>query len=855
MLETGLTVKEAKSRLKSHGLNVLKMKRRKPLILQFLEEFKDLMVVILIIAAVFALAAGEARDGSVILFIVLLNAIIGFTQKFKAEKAVAALKKLVSPRAKVLRNGEIKDIKAKFLVPGDVMLLAEGDLISADGKILEEDEIEIDESTLTGESVPAAKSPDQKVFMGTTVAYGSAKVLVEKTGMETRFGKIAHLTTATKKDQSPLEKELHKIGVFVGKKTLLISGILLLVGMIFQDQSFVHSLLFATAVAVAAVPEGLPATITIALALGVQRLAKKNAIVKQLSSVETLGATTVICSDKTGTLTKNVMTVREIFSFSGKIFLKGNNIKKEGNVKSITSLVAKIFTICNDSTIQKKKKGFKVIGDPTEGALHIATIKLGRSAEQIRKKIKVLKKFPFDSIRKCMSVIIKEGRIHFVLTKGAPDTVIEKCTHIIINGKKEKLDPSKKRFILKQNEKMAKKALRVLALAYKETSASRNYDKTKEENGLTFIGLTGMIDPPRPEVKEAIRRSKEAGIRTYIVTGDHGLTAFAIAQEIGLAEKDTQIITGDDLEKMNTVQLKKLLKNKSKSIIFARTKPEHKLKIVDTLKKLGEVVAVTGDGVNDAPALKRSDIGVAMGIAGTDVSREAANMVLANDSFSTIIIAIEEGRKIYTNLKKFVFYIFSCNIGELLTVFTGIILGLPAPLTAVLILAVDLGTDVLPAIALGIDTEEKGIMQAPPRNPKEKIMNMNFIGRFVFLGVIIGATVITTFIWSLKTSGSYIKASTMAFVILVMIQMVNAFNARSRTKSVFKPEMKSNGWLIGAIAISIILTISFVEIPLLQTFLGTTSLDLKEWLIVLVGGFSVLVAEEIRKLFTKKIYA
>ncbi|MBU1992701.1 MAG: cation-transporting P-type ATPase [Patescibacteria group bacterium] len=861
---TGLTEHEAGLRLKKYGENKLEIKRHRSLILQFFDEFKDIMVIILIAASVFSLLAGEWQDGSVIMFIVILNAVIGFVQKFRAERAVEALKKMVAPHAKVIRDGKVKDIEARFLVPGDLIVLAEGDSIGADAYVVEENELETDESTLTGESMPVVKDPEHKLYMGTNVVHGTGKAIIEETGMNTRFGKIAHLTTTTKKDESPLQKELNKIGIFVGKTTLVISGVLLLVGVFFQGQPFVHALLFAAAVAVAAVPEGLPATITIALALGVQRLAEKKAIVKQLSSVETLGATTVICSDKTGTLTQNRMTVEEIYSPD---FVIDMNKKTNFNKRSLL-LIAKIGMLCNDSKVQKQRKKWKVLGDPTEGALKIAIEKLGFKEEALEKTDKRIYEIPFDSIRKKMSVVVKEGNKYISLVKGAPDSVIEECKYILVNGKKKKLDAKTKKELIAKNEEMAKRALRVLAFAYKDIEKQKKkYSKDELEENLTFIGLAGMIDPPRPEVKHAIEMAKKAGIRTYIVTGDHGLTAHAIAKEIGLADNKTRIITGDEFEKISKRDLKKLLKDKGRSIIFARSKPEHKLRIVECLKELGEIVAVTGDGVNDAPALKRSDIGIAMGITGTDVSREAANMVLADDSYSTIVTAIEEGRKIYSNLKKFVFYIFSCNVGELLTVFTGIILGLPAPLTAVLILAVDLGTDVLPAIALGIDPVEAGIMDKPPRNQKQKIMEGAFVKRFLFLGLTIGIVVIGTFIWTLTSNGwqwgqslssdslVYVKASTMAFVILVIIQMINAFNARSETRSVFKPGMKRNYKLVGAIIISIILTVAFVEVPFLQEFLRTTSLSLKEWGVIVVASLFVLVAEETRKLFVRRSYA
>lgn len=861
MKTQGLTEKKAARLLVRYGENKLKIKEHASLIVQFFAQFKDLMVVILIIAAAFSILGGEKKDGGMILFIVILNAVIGFIQKYKAEKAVEALHKLVAPHAKVIRNGKFMDIEARFLVPGDLVVLSEGDLVPADCILTEANELKVDESILTGESVSVGKKVKNEIFMGTMISHGTGKATVKKTGMTTKFGNIANMTTTTEKDKSPLEKELHRIGIFTGKIAIGISAILLAAGVFVQGKPFVYSLLFAVAVAVAAVPEGLPATITISLALGVQKLAKKNAIMKQLSSVETLGSTTVICSDKTGTLTKNELTVMEIFTDTGHISMDEKSYKIHGKINEKTiELISKIGTLCNDAKLEKENGAMKIIGDPTEGALLIASEKLGFETNKLDKEIKKVHEIPFDSIKKRMAMIVKDKDQHFAFIKGAPDIILQQCTKIWVNGEIESLDIEKRERISNKNEEMAKNAMRVLAFAYKE--AEKRGTNTEEK--LIFVCLTAMMDPLRPEVKEAVASAKKAGIRTYIVTGDHGLTAYAIAKEIGLVGENVRIITGEEFEKLRKKELKKIFKNKE-DVIFARSRPEQKLQIVNILKELGEVVAVTGDGVNDAPALKRADIGIAMGIKGTDVSREAANMVLADDSYGTIVTAIEEGRTIYENLKKFVFYTFSCNMGELFTVFAGILLGLPMPLTAVLILAVDLGTDVLPAIALGVDPPEKGIMEKKPRSQKERIMNKGFVIHFLYLGVTKGIIVVSIFIWSLMSqgwkwgetltfdSGTYIKASTMAFAILVIIQMMNTFNVRSETKSAFGSGMKANYWLVSAIMISIVFTVSFIEIPYLQDFLGTKGLTAKEWLIIIVGGLLVLVIEEIRKFISNRI--
>jgi len=916
--KTGLTNTEALKRLKKYGPNILKVKKATPLWKHFIEEFTDLMVIILIFAAVVSLLAGESKDSIVIFIIVLINAIIGFIQKYRAEKAIEALKKLIAPTSNVIRNGEEITIEAKALIPGDILILREGDQITADATLIEANELRTQEATLTGESTPIAKTsefPSKKskhiaerhnqIFMGTLVAHGSGQAVVTGTGMNTEFGKIAKLTTETEKSKSPLQKELFRIGVFVGKVTFAISAILFAISVAFQGEPIVKAFLFATAVAVAAVPEGLPATITIALAMGVQRLAKKNAIVKQLSSVETLGSTTVICSDKTGTLTKNEMTVKEIIMSDYSASISGVGYKPDGVIKmndgpmeliissqkktdkknkdykTIAELeinhphiferlrhIHTVSILCNNATLKNNNNNWEIIGDPTEGALLTLATKTGFNPNHTKQENKRIYEIPFDSKRKSMTVIAQNSKSKKITayTKGAPDNILENCSHIYHNGELIKLTEKLKKEILKKNEKMAKKALRTIGMAIKEIKGKKRNSYTAEETetNLTFVGIVGMIDPPREDVHEAVRLAQKAGIRTYIITGDHGLTAEAIAIQIGMVGKrEHKIITGAELNNLSDSELKQSLQENI-DIIFARVDPEHKLRIVTALKDLNQVIAVTGDGVNDAPALKKADIGIAMGITGTDVSKEASNMILADDSYSTIVKAIEEGRTIYENLKKFVFYIFSCNIGELTTIFAAILLSIPAPLTAVLILAVDIGTDILPALALGVDPTEKGIMNLPPRNPKKRIMDFQFNIRFTYLGLAIGAVVVSTYVYALHAYGwqwgqtldnesfIHIKGSSMAFAVLVLIQMANAFNSRSEQQSAFTVGLFSNRYLLGAIIISIITVIGFIEIPFFQNWLHTTGLTAIEWIIVAGGSISIFVIEEIRKLFRNK---
>ncbi|MFC1810611.1 cation-translocating P-type ATPase [Patescibacteria group bacterium] len=920
----GLTGSEAALRIEKYGFNELKVKKRTPWWVHFLQEFTDLMVVILIIAAVIAIAAGEWRDAVVILAIVFINAIIGFIQKFRAEKAIEALKKMVAPTARVLRDGKEQEIEARLLVPGDIIILSEGDRITADARIIEQNELETQEAALTGEStnVPKhAKSQEEIsagersnfIYMGTDVAHGSGKAVVISTGMDTKFGHIAKLTSTTKKDKSPLQKELFRIGVFVGKVTLVISAILILTGIFVQKQAFVDTFLFATSVAVAAVPEGLPATVTIALALGVQRLARKRSIVRQLASVETLGSTSHICTDKTGTLTRNEMTVKEAYfdNYSaqiggagykpwGAILIKGNDRRthiigdidshnevynkrydhlaklkiKETPLYTTLEMMSAISVLCNNAKLEEEgvnyQTSYTMLGDPTEGSLLTFARKAGFKFEDFTNKYDKVFEHSFDSNRKRMSTIYKgkETGIHHLYMKGATDSVLETSTHIMINGREMALDQETREKILKQNEDMAKRALRVIAFAYRDIDAQKEYKVNEDEQKMVFVGLVGMIDPPRRDVKMAVQMAKRAGIKVYIITGDHGLTAEAIAKQIGLVSKGNphEIITGKEIAKLKDKDIEKLFNDPEKDIIFARSAPEDKLRIVSALKRLNHIVAVTGDGVNDAPALKRADIGIAMGITGTDVSKEASNMVLADDSFSTIINAVKEGRTIYENLKKFVFYIFSCNIGELITVFAAIILGLPAPLTAILILSVDIGTDVLPALALGVDVSEKGIMSQPPRNPKQKIMDRNFIARFLYVGLFIGAIVVGAYFWSLFSQGwqwgqiidvdsaMYIKSSTFAFAILVLIQMVNAYNSRSSSRSVFQMGFFNNLWLLGAIMISLGVVYLLVEVPFFNEWIHTAPLEWYEWFVIIGASFGILLVEELRKLVVRLRY-
>lgn len=879
----GLSVAAAQEILSRVGPNTIGGHEGPNWLKEFLREFKDLLVVILLCAALVAYFLGEKTDGTLIIGIVFLNACIGFFQKFRAEKAIAALQKLVAPHATVIRDGIKQVISAERVVPGDWLYLSEGDTVAADGQIMEISSLHTQEAVLSGESLPVektlyttVKALDEEnrkrgqVYLGTQVSGGNALVLITATGAGTLFGKIAHLTGKTEKDITPLQKELANIGRFVGKITLLISGILIL-SSLWQGQAFVEALLFAVSVAVAAVPEGLPTTITIALALGVQKLARQKAIVKTLSSAETLGATTVICSDKTGTLTQNQMTVKEIAGADFSLSVDGDGYDPIGTISvregektphfdERLKLLFRVFRLCNNSALKKTAGLWTAIGDPTEAALLVAARKSTFSDEKNSRR---LQEIPFSSERKLMSTFDEVDGATYLHSKGAVEKILERCSLFYYKGQLRKLETNDKKRLLTINENLAKRAMRVLACAYKEIPRSNSSAKPQEKD-LIFLGLAAMIDPPRAGVKEAIALTKQAGVKTYMVTGDYSLTALAIAEKIGLikSRNDTNVITGTALQNMSTDQLKKLLKS-DKECIFCRVSPEDKLKIVSTLKKMNAVVAVTGDGVNDAPALKRADIGISMGIAGTEVSKEAANLVLADDSFTTIVAAIKTGRTIYANMKKFIYYIFSANIGELVTIFLAIILGFPMPLTAVLILLVNLGTDVFPALALSLEPNEPDIMNKPPRSVKTRILSLPFILNFSLIGLYIGTAVTGGYLFILLRGGwrfndgqavnsdLHVKAATFAFALLVLIQMFHAFNSRSLTHSIFKLGILNNRWLWGAVLASLVLTLAVTEIMQLQQFFRTTSLSGTEWLILIPLAASVLLVEEIKKYFVR----
>jgi Ca2+-transporting ATPase len=868
----GLSEEEAKKRLGIFGLNELKERKKVSVLEIFLNQFKDIFVLMLLAATVISVLIGEMVDAIVIAAIIVLNAIIGFIQEYRSEKAMEAMKKLTSPKARVLRNGKEVVIDAKEVVPGDILILEAGDRIAADARIIEAFDLKLDEAVLTGESTPVNKTnekipsntrvSDRKncVFMATHVIYGRGKAVVTATGMNTEFGKIAEMVQEVEEEETPLKRKLEdfakKLAKFIVVICFIIFGlelyetlfVLKITGTTEIIKNLIDEFMIAVALAVSAVPEGLPAIVTVTLALGARELAKKNAIIRKLASAETLGSTTMICVDKTGTITKGEMTVRKILVNNEIIDVSGVGYESKGEFTKNNSKIdpskdedlmqlLKIGVLCNNASYD----GERITGDPTEGALLVAAAKTKISKEELENEFKRVYEIPFSSERKRMTTINQVGKKKIAYVKGAPEIIIGRCTHIYINNRIKRLSESEKKEILKINEKMASEALRVLAFAYREVP-----DKFKEdeaEKDLIFVGLMGMIDPPREEAKEANKKCEEAGIKTVMITGDHKLTAIAIAKEIGMLKGNEMVLTGDELDKMSDEEFDKIVE---KVKVYARVSPEHKIKIVKALKKKGHIVAMTGDGVNDAPALKQADIGVAMGITGTDVSKEASDMILADDNFATIVKAVEHGRVIYDNIKKFVFYLLRCNFDELGIVGIFALLGLPIPLSAPMILWINLVTDGGPAVALSMEPPEENVMKRPPRDPKESILHGRFASVIAsFFTQFFGTAFVfclSYYVWKEPLQ----EAMTMAFIQAVIQELTTVWNCRSEKKSVFRMNPFTNKYLVIAVVASLILTASLTVVPVFQQMFGTVSLSLTDWLIVgAIGSLGFFILPEV----------
>lgn len=827
---SGLSSAQAQSRLKVYGPNKVREEKRTPAIMVFLSQFKSPLVWILIGAMGISVAVQEYIDVAVIGVIVLINAVLGFVQEYRAERAIDALKSMVSLKATVLRDGKQVQISAEDIVPGDILVLAAGDKVAADARLIDAVNLRTQEAALTGESAPVAKKTtvlksevqvgDQAnmVFSGTTVVNGHAQALVVATGMQTEFGKIARLIQEATPEPTPLQKKLKKLSAVLGVMVVAIAILVFVVGISVLDEPVTAILMTAIALAVAAIPEGLPAVVTVGLSLGVQRLAKKNALIRNLPSVETLGACTVICSDKTGTLTHNEMTVRKLFVNRKVVEVSGAGYASEGEFSADTKsfdLLLKIGALNNNVAV-RKEKGWVVIGDPTEAALLVAARKAGIDDEQLKKEYERVKEIEFTSERKRMTTVHKFKSSFVSFMKGAPEVVLDHCSKILVNGKVERLSRQEKEKILEQNDAFAKNALRVMACAYKQMAT-----KEDSESDLVFVGLQGMIDPPRKEAKDAVQKCKSAGIKVIMITGDHITTAKAVAKELGI---EGRAITGVELDAMAHFE------EQVESIaIYARVNPAHKLRIVEALQKHGHIVAMTGDGVNDAPALKKADLGIAMGITGTDVAKEASPMILADDNFATIVKAVEEGRRIYDNIQKYLAYLLSGNIGEVLVILTSILLGMPLPLIAIQILWINLVTDGLPALALGVDPAEPGVMQRKPRKPSQSVFAG--IEPYVYIYPII-LTIGTLWLFDSSLPGDVVKAQTLAFTSIVVFELFQALSCHSISRPIIFAKPFSNKWLWLAVGASFVLQASLMYIPALREIFNLVPLSIAEWALV-----------------------
>ena len=902
----GLTAGEAGARLARLGPNELRAEPPIPAWRRVLAQFRDVLVILLLVAtAVSAVLWAIERDAPLpyeaiaILVVVLLNATMGYFQEARAEAAVAALRAMSAAQALVIRDGERQVVAAAGIVPGDIVVIAEGDTIPADARLIESAALQTAEAALTGESLPVAKSPEtlpedatlgdrhDMVFSGTAATYGHGTAVVTATGMHTEMGRIAGLLKQTPDEATPLQRELDRTGRILGLVVVAIALVMIVTIVVVEDvhglAALFDVLILGVALAVAAVPEGLPAVVTAVLSIGVQRMARRNAIVRHLAAVETLGSATVIASDKTGTLTKNEMTVRVVLTASGRVTFEGSGYSPqgfahpdgggsiEGPLRIEVERALAVADRANNASVQQRDGRWTVQGDPTEGALLVAARKCGLSSADLDIRLPRLAEVPFSSERKLMSTIHRDaGREHagIVFTKGAPDVLLARCAFEVVGDGRRPLSETRRREILDANEALAGQALRTLGVAARwleeaALAAHAAHPDARVEEGLVFAGLIGMIDPPRPEAKEAVARALRAGIRPLMITGDHPVTAAVIARELGISA-DARAITGVELEKLTPEAIARTVAEVS---VYARVNPEHKLRIVEALQRGGAVVAMTGDGVNDAPALKKADIGVAMGITGTDVSKEAADMVLADDNFASIVAAVEEGRAIFANIRKFLRYLLSSNIGEVMTMFFGVLLSKPLglaaggdslvlPLLATQILWINLVTDGPPALALGLDPPDAAVMRQQPRPPGEGVITPRMWRGIFFIGAIMALGTLFVLDASLpggfvEGSGSLRYAQTMTFTTLMLFQIFNVVNARSDEQSAFV-RLFTNPWLWASIVGSVALQGLVVYVPFLQRAFGTVPLSAADWLFSVGVASSVLWLREASKLLARR---
>lgn len=870
--ERGLSHEEAENRLKEYGENALEAEKKKSFGEKLKDQFLDPMIIILIAAAIVSIFVGEALDAGIIIAIVIVNAFLSIYQEGKAEQAIEALQKMSSPKAKVIRDGEDEEVDSNKLVPGDIIVLETGDIVPADLRLIESSNLKIDESSLTGESVAVEKHYDAEysgkmeigdrenlAYSSTIVTYGRGMGVVIETGHNTEIGKIATSIATVGEEQTPLQRKLAKLSKTLGILVIVICAVVMAVGLLYKHDPL-DMFMTAISLAVAAVPEGLPAIVTIVLSIGMGKMAEKNAIVKKLLAVETLGTTTVICSDKTGTLTQNEMTVVKVFTDENVYDVSGTGYVPEGDVTKkeevITieddenlKILSSIAALTNDAKLKVKGGEASITGDPTEGALLTFAEKAGNGLENLYKKFDRLEEIPFDSDRKMMTTFhdkIFDEIASF--TKGAPDVVLDRCSKILIGGKEVELDEKLKKEVLDKNSEFARSALRCLGYAYRKhkTLPSKLTSEVVEKD-MVFVGLTGMIDPSRPEVKDAIKECRSAGIRPIMITGDYLETGLAIAKDLSIAKSDDEAIMGRELNEMSETELREIVKKKS---VFTRVSPENKVQIVMALKENGHITAMTGDGVNDAPAIKKADIGIAMGITGTDVAKNTAEVILTDDNFATIVNAVEEGRIIYSNIKKFVAYLLSCNLGEVLIVLISILMNLPVPLIPIQLLWLNLVTDSFPALALGVEKGEADIMKEKPRDPDEPILDTEIKITVAIQSIAITVATLLAYFIGLKWYGlgeGLHHARTMAFSTLIICELLRSYTARSIDKTVFEVGVFTNKKLIMATVFSFLLMLVVIYVPVLNDAFGLMDLGPREIAVVLGSAVIPLLAGEIQK--------
>ena len=841
----GLTSKEVERRKKIYGLNKLKEKKKENIFLRFIKQFNDFMIIILIIASIVSAAISYVQgendyiDSIIIIAIVIINALMGLIQEEKAEKSIESLKKLTPKMTKVIRDSKKIEVLAEELVPGDIIELSDGNYVPADCRIIEEFNLKIEESSLTGETEPVTKTKEQikeknislgdmknMAFMASTVVSGRGKAIVTETGMTTKIGKIADMIIEDVSPETPIQKKLGEVGKLLGIVCLAICGIIFVIGII-KKLDPIQMFMTSVGLAVAAIPEGLPAIVTIMLSIGVTKMANKNAIIRKLPAVETLGSSNVICSDKTGTLTQNKMTVVKLVSQNEKFLLE-------------------LGSMCTDCLV-KDNEGIEIaVGEPTEAAIVNKALSENINKEKLYRENKRIGELPFDSNRKMMTTVHRNLEGYISITKGAPDILINKCSKILENGKIEQMTEDKRNLIKKENEKMANEALRVIAVSYRKMDYFQKLTFDLEEN-MIFVGLIGMIDPPRKGVKEAVETCKKAGIKTVMITGDHIATASAIAKKLGILNVGEKAVTGNELNNMSDLELEK---NISSYSVFARVTPEHKVRIVKAWQKSGNVVAMTGDGVNDSPALKNADIGIAMGKGGTDVAKNASDMILADDNFVTIIEAVRQGRRIYDNIKKAIHFLIATNIGEITTIFVGLVSGMESPLLAIQLLWINLVTDSFPAIALGLEKEEKDIMNRKPRNSNESIFANGLWQKIITEGIMLGSLTLFSFSLGTRLFGLTV-GRTMAFVSLGLLELVHSFNIKTE-ESIFKTGIFENKYLIGSFILGTLLQVIVVIVPSLAKIFELVPLNFVQWIYTILISIMPIFIIEVQKMFKEK---